>query len=142
MFEDVLLADPRAFSRRVRAVTAVSVSAEEQPVPTGEASLDREMFNAAARRAVHERVPSKLSGGRATRTQREPTAGPIRGGSWGGGYGRSVNGPGRGSGRGQDFGPGSGSGMGRCRPVRVRVCRRGGGDGGGPRCRIVEQLRC
>src|SRR4051812_21387669 len=50
-----------------------------------------------------------------------------------GGYGRAQNdyGPGSGTGMGQ-LGPGSGSGLGRCRPVRVRTCRGGEGDGRGP----------
>lgn len=51
-------------------------------------------------------------------------------------------GPGSGTGTGRDFGPGSGTGMGRCRPVRVKVCSGGAGDGRGPRCRIERQLRC
>lgn len=58
-----------------------------------------------------------------------------------GGY-RQDYGAGNGSGRVQDFGPGSGTGQGRCRVVRVRECSRGDGDGGGPRCRIVERSQC
>jgi len=51
-------------------------------------------------------------------------------------------GPGSGTGMGRYFGPGSGTGMGRCRPVYVRVCRGGFGDGLGPRCYLARQLRC
>ncbi len=61
----------------------------------------------------------------------------------GSGTGRGQDvGPGSGTGRGRDIGPGSGSGMGRCRPVRVRECGRGDGDGRGPRCVMVERMRC
>jgi hypothetical protein len=59
-----------------------------------------------------------------------------------GGRGSEYVGPGSGTGMGRSFGPGSGTGMGRCRPVRVKVCRRGSGDGRGPRCRIEERVRC
>ena len=51
-------------------------------------------------------------------------------------------GPGSGTGMGRYYGPGSGTGMGRCRPVRVRVCGGGFGDGRGPRCWFERQMRC
>ena len=51
-------------------------------------------------------------------------------------------GPGSGTGLGRYTGPGSGTGLGRCRREKVTVCRRGGGDGRGPRCRTEERLRC
>ena len=62
----------------------------------------------------------------------------------GSGMGRDVYvGPGSGTGLGRGgFGPGSGTGTGRCRTVRVRECRGGAGDGLGPRCRIIREVRC
>ena len=65
----------------------------------------------------------------------------AQGGGYGGGGGGGYVGPGSGSGMGR-YGPGSGTGMGRCRPVNVRVCGRGFGDGRGPRCWIQQEMRC
>jgi len=66
---------------------------------------------------------------------------PYIGPGSGTGTGQYV-GPGSGSGMGQYHGPGSGTGMGRCQPVQVEVCRRGAGDGRGPRCWIENRVRC
>ena len=51
VFENVLLADPQAFSSWAR--TRATPGAAVQPVATGEASLDREQLDLSAGRAVH-----------------------------------------------------------------------------------------
>lgn len=70
--------------------------------------------------------------------------GTSGGGTYGsGGYGGADYGGGYGGGLGTGpVGPGSGTGTGRCRPVRVKVCSGGAGDGLGPRCQIVREMRC
>ena len=58
VFENVLLADPTAFSRRPRATPVQAYAALERPAPTGEASLERAEFDASAGRRVHASAPA------------------------------------------------------------------------------------
>jgi hypothetical protein len=76
VFENVLLADPNAFSRRARVAPVQSFAALERPAATGEASIDRVQFDAAAGRTVST-SPARVAG-QARAKEEAANARPVR----------------------------------------------------------------